>query len=456
TFRYTPDTNFVGDDSFTYQISDGRGGSDTAEVIITVTQGNRLPVANDDSASTANTQVLQGSSVLANDSDPDGDELTIDTVPVSAPSHGTLVINPDGTFRYTPNASFIGDDSFTYQISDGRGGSATAEVTITVTQGNRAPVARDDRAILVQDQVLNGENLLANDSDPEGDALSINTVPIVNTKHGTLVINADGSFIYTPNGGYLGTDTFTYQLMDSNGSRDTANVIIVIDVNRQPVASDYSVIVARDQVYQGASLLSNASDPNGDRLVVSTTPAAEPSQGTLVLREDGTFRYMPNSGFEGFDSFTYQVIDSHGSSSTGTVIIVVTASSIAVTPETPETPVSVSPTPVPETPTPEPSTLETPTPVGPTPEIPVPETPMPNDGNHDKDNDGIPDDVEGQGDMDGDMIPNSEDEDSDGDGTPDRIEGIVDANQNGLRDFLDPSINTVAYLPISGVQTRDE
>ncbi|MEM7129527.1 MAG: sugar-binding protein, partial [Chloroflexota bacterium] len=91
---------------------------------------NRRPVANDDLASTANTQVLQGSNLLANDSDPDGDSLTISTTPVSAPSHGTLVINPDGTFRYTPDTNFVGDDSFTYQISDGRGGSDTAEVII--------------------------------------------------------------------------------------------------------------------------------------------------------------------------------------------------------------------------------------------------------------------------------------------------------------------------------------
>lgn len=128
TFTYTPDANFNGTDSFTYRFDDGSGGSDTATVSLTVNPINDAPTAIDDVAAT-----LAGNSVaihaLANDIDIDGDALTINAV--SAAANGSVVINPDGTLTYTPNAGFSGTDSFSYTLSDGSL-SDTATVSITV------------------------------------------------------------------------------------------------------------------------------------------------------------------------------------------------------------------------------------------------------------------------------------------------------------------------------------
>ncbi len=130
TVTYQPDNGFIGSDSFTYTISDGRGGSDTATVRVTVNPPpNRPPDAVDDSATTCKNRPKR-INVLANDRDPDGDPLTVGAV--SQPANGTATNNGDGTVTYNPRRGFTGTDSFTYTISDGRGGSDTARVTVTV------------------------------------------------------------------------------------------------------------------------------------------------------------------------------------------------------------------------------------------------------------------------------------------------------------------------------------
>ncbi|MGH9968876.1 MAG: Ig-like domain-containing protein [Pyrinomonadaceae bacterium] len=130
TVTYRPDNGFIGSDSFTYTISDGRGGFDTATVRVTVNPpGNRPPDAVDDTATTCKNRPKR-INVLANDRDPDGDPLTVGAV--TQPANGSVVINSDNTVTYTPRRGFVGTDSFTYTISDGRGGSDTARVTVTV------------------------------------------------------------------------------------------------------------------------------------------------------------------------------------------------------------------------------------------------------------------------------------------------------------------------------------
>ena len=143
TFVYTPDTNFFGNDSFVYEVSDGNGGIAQATVNITVGSVNDGPVAADDTFVTTEDASLTDS-VLGNDSDTDGDTLTVNTTPVSDPANGTVVLNADGTFTYTPDANFFGSDSFVYEVTDGNGGTAQATVNITVDSVNDAPVAADD------------------------------------------------------------------------------------------------------------------------------------------------------------------------------------------------------------------------------------------------------------------------------------------------------------------------
>ena len=143
---------------------------------IAVTPEDDAPVAVNDEFMVGEDSVLSADlsrNLLANDIDVDMDALTIITTPVSGPSNGSVTINPDGTFTYTPNADFDGTDSFTYEINDGNS-TSQADVTINVTPENDAPVAVNDDFMVGEDSILNADlskNLLANDIDVDMDCL---------------------------------------------------------------------------------------------------------------------------------------------------------------------------------------------------------------------------------------------------------------------------------------------
>src|SRR5207302_1171092 len=142
--------------------------------------------------------------VLANDTDVDGDALTVTAVTQGA--HGAVAMNADGTLTYTPSADYNGTDSFTYIVSAAHSGCATASVRITVNPVNDAPVARDDSAATDEDTAAT-VNVLANDSDVDGDALTVSAV--TQGAHGAVAINADGTLTYTPSADFNGSDSFT-------------------------------------------------------------------------------------------------------------------------------------------------------------------------------------------------------------------------------------------------------
>jgi len=163
--------------------------------------------------------------VLANDSDPNNDPLT--AVEVSDPAHGTLSLDPNGSFVYTPNAGFSGTDTFTYRANDGTADSNTATVTITVNPANDPPAANDDSYALAKGNTLTvpaASGVLANDSDPNGDRLTARLV--TGPSAGTLTLDPDGSFTYTkPKKGFNGV-TFVYEASDGKGGADRATVTI--------------------------------------------------------------------------------------------------------------------------------------------------------------------------------------------------------------------------------------
>jgi hypothetical protein len=166
---YTPALDFFGMETFTYTVSDGQGGFTTATVIVTVTAVNDAPLAVDDAASTPqDTPVVIP--VLANDRDVEGDSLTVWAV--GAALQGTTALVAPDSVRYMPGA-VIGRDSFTYTVSDGQEGFATAQVVVTVTAstGNRAPVADaggDQGVLLGAEVALDGSGSV----DPDGDPLT--------------------------------------------------------------------------------------------------------------------------------------------------------------------------------------------------------------------------------------------------------------------------------------------
>jgi VCBS repeat-containing protein len=228
SFGYTPNLDFIGQDSFTYHATDGSLSSNTATVTINVQVGNTAPNANHDSYSVPMNNALSVSApgVLANDTDANGDPLT--AMPDSQPANGTLVLNADGSFSYTPDLNFFGLDTFTYHATDGSLNSAPATVTIEVLEGNLPPNAADDVYSVVQGSPLSvpAPGVLINDADANGDPLT--AVLDGTTTHGTLALNADGSFTYTPQAGFYGQDFFGYRASDGLVESQPAQVTIEV------------------------------------------------------------------------------------------------------------------------------------------------------------------------------------------------------------------------------------
>jgi VCBS repeat-containing protein len=225
-FTYTPTTGYTGTTTFTYTAGDGLA-TDTANVTINVT--NRAPIANPDAYSMFRNGTLTtttANDVLTNDTDPDGDPLTV-TLGTDV-ANGVLDLQPDGSFTYTPDLDFFGNDTFTYTASDGELSSAPATVTITVTPVNDAPVAVDDAyaTAFETELVVPAPGVLENDTDPDGDTLTVTLDTDV--ANGTLNLQPDGSFTYTPDAAFSGEDTFTYTASDGVLSSAPATVTITV------------------------------------------------------------------------------------------------------------------------------------------------------------------------------------------------------------------------------------
>ncbi len=286
------------------------GGATTSQTF-TGTVTNPAPTATNDSATTAEDTPIPAINVLGNDTDPDGDPLTVTAA--SAPN-GTVTINPDGTLNYVPNANFNGTDTITYTISDGDGGTSTAAVTVTVTPVNDVPVAVDDIATTNEDQPVT-IGVLGNDSDVDGDPL---TVTAATSPNGTVVINPDGTITFTPALNFNGPTTITYTISDGNGGTATATVNLTVNaVNDAPVANPSNASTAEDTPVV-VPVLANDTDVDGDPLTVT---AATAPNGTIVINPDGTVTYTPNANFNGTDTITYTISDGQGGFSTSTVTV---------------------------------------------------------------------------------------------------------------------------------------
>jgi len=208
-----------------------------------ITPVNNPPNARNDAFTTPEDTAVTGN-VLANngsgaDDDPDGDALT--TTLATNATNGAVALGTDGAFTYTPNTGFVGTDTFTYDLSDGNGGTDTAVVTITITAVNNPPIAQDDDFETDAEDSVTG-NLFADngngvDSDPDGDTITIIEIngsaanvgaPVALLMSGSVTVNADGTFEYTDGGFGDLVQTFTYTISDGNGGTDTATVTIVV------------------------------------------------------------------------------------------------------------------------------------------------------------------------------------------------------------------------------------
>lgn len=268
------------------------------------------PLANNDAYATNEDQPLSvpAPGVLA------GDDPGTTASLLSGPSHGSLSLLADGSFTYTPQANFNGADSFSYRAVTVIGGvpSLPATVSLTINPQNDAPVAARDVASVAAGTVLNVAvpGVLGNDSDIDGDALA--AVLVSGPANGSLVLNADGSFNYTPNAGFAGTDSFTYQASDGSATSTAVTVSIAVLANRPPVAVDDTVSTPRN-VPLTINVLANDSDPDGNLLPATVTLVTRPNKGgTATVNANGTVSYTPKLNFRGTENFTYQVRDSLG------------------------------------------------------------------------------------------------------------------------------------------------
>ncbi len=277
------------------------------------------PDAVDDSATVAEDSGANTINVLANDSDPDMDTLTITAVTQGA--HGSVAIGGGGTnVTYTPNANYFGPDSFTYTIDDGHSHTDTATVNVMVTNVEDPPDAVDDSTMIAEDSGANSIYVLANDTDVDGDSLTVTAV--TQGLHGS-VANNSSSVSYTPNPNYFGPDTFTYTISDGHGGTDTATVhVTVTNVNDPPVAvgDSYSTNSNTPLNVPPPGVLGNDSDVDGDALTAQLVSG--PSHAaTFALNGNGSFSYTPTFNYAGPDSFTYKAFDGAAFSNTVTVNI---------------------------------------------------------------------------------------------------------------------------------------
>ena len=182
--------------------------------------------------------------MLNNDTDADGDSITASLV--SNVLQGTLSFSGNGSFTYTPNAGFIGTDTFSYQDTDGLESSTIAFAVIAVVEN--PPVANNDSYSVSHGQTLTVSSyysgVLYNDTDADGDSLTASLV--ANVQHGTLAFSSNGTFTYTPAAGFYGTDTFTYKAYDGMEWSTVATVMIAVTEN-PPVAVNDSYSIPHGQ-----------------------------------------------------------------------------------------------------------------------------------------------------------------------------------------------------------------
>ena len=268
--------------------------------------------------------------VLANDVDEDGDNLS--AILISGTTNGTVNLNANGSFTYTPNAGFGGTDTFRYRASDGTSQSQTVTVLITI---DTAPTGVSDNYDTVEDAVLVVsalQGVLKNDTDSENDPLT--AVPAGNPANGNVILNSNGSFTYTPNENFNGIDTFTYWANDGDQDSNLTTVSIdVASVNDAPIGNADTYEAIQDvtlEVNAAEGILANDFDVDGPTLTVELAPDGGPQHGQLTLNAGGSFTYEPETDYLGEDTFTYVLTDGIVTTAPVTVTIVVITDSSAI------------------------------------------------------------------------------------------------------------------------------
>jgi gliding motility-associated-like protein len=320
TYTYTPNANFNGNDQVIVQICDDGTPlpaicvNDT--IFITVNPINDAPVVDNETHIINEDGSASGDLTNAGDSDVDGN-LVVNTTPLSGPANGTIIINPNGTYTYTPNANFNGNDQVIVQIcDDGTPLPAICvndTIFITVNPINDAPVVDNETHIINEDGSASGDLTNAGDSDVDGN-LVVNTTPLSGPANGTIIINPNGTYTYTPNANFNGNDQVIVQICDDGTPLPAICVndtifITVNPVNDPPIADNENIVLNEDGSFSGDLTDSGDFDPDGTTLVCAPTPGYGPFHGTIIINSNGTYTYTPNANYFGNDTVVVEVCD---------------------------------------------------------------------------------------------------------------------------------------------------
>jgi len=311
SYTYTPDPGYSGPDSFGYEVCDPSGACAPATVTVTVTPVNDAPPAPPgDAITTAEDTAKSGT--LPGSVDPDGDALTFGGT--DEPAHGDVTIEDDGSYTYTPDPDYNGQDSFGYEVCDPSGACAPATVTVTVTPVNDAPPAPPGDAVTTAEDTAKS-GTLPGSVDVDGDALTFGGTE--EPDHGTVTIEDDGSYTYTPDADFNGQDSFGYEVCDPSGACAAATVTVTVTaVNDAPVAGDDAEAAAYGMPAT-FDPTDNDSDVDGDTLTIDV---ADPAHGSVSVNGNDV-TYTPDAGWSGADTFTYTVCDADEACDTATVTV---------------------------------------------------------------------------------------------------------------------------------------
>jgi hypothetical protein len=317
---YTSPANFVGQDTACFIVCDNGSPSkcDTVKLAFSVGSSNRKPTAVSDINNTLKNMAVTGN-VKTNDSDPDaGQTLTVNTTPVVAPVNGAITLASNGSYTYTPNATFVGTETIKYSVCDNGTPSLCDTTTLVIEVRDPNPttpsvVANDDNTTALQNIPL-VINVKSNDYVVQGGTLGNPTIVPNTSVGGTASVDPiSGIVTFTPTPGFTGNASFRYAVCTTTTpvacDSATVNVRVITDptlVNQAPVAVNDAVVTTAGTPVSG-NLKTNDSDPNGDALDYQVQ--TNPTRGTVTIAPDGTFTYTPNAGVTGVDSFVYKVCD---------------------------------------------------------------------------------------------------------------------------------------------------
>jgi VCBS repeat-containing protein len=324
TYAYSPNANFNGADSFTIVISDGNGGTVEQIVSVTVTPVNDAPTAPAAGSVTTDEDTASAATAIGA-ADLDGDSLTYSVKPGAGAANGTVSFNQaNGTYSYAPNANFNGSDAFTILVSDGNGGTAEQVVSVTVAPINDAPTAPAAGSVTTAEDAASASTAIGA-TDIDGDTLSYAVKAGAGAANGSVNFDqANGTYAYTPNANFNGSDGFTIVISDGNGG--TAEQIVsvtVTPVNDAPTAPAAGSVTTDEDTASAATAI-GAADIDGDTLTYSVKPGAGAANGSVSFNQaNGTYTYTPVPNFTGSDSFTILIADGNGGTAEQAVSVTV-------------------------------------------------------------------------------------------------------------------------------------